>query len=64
MDIAAMSTAMSQLKLQQNVSVALMKQMMNTTEESMGKMLEMLSDPTALEQLAQPHLGANIDLKL
>lgn len=67
MDIAAMSMAMSQSKLQQNVGFALMKHVMDTAEQN-GDMISQLLSETgnmqALEQAAQPHLGGNIDLKL
>lgn len=67
MDIAAMSMAMSQAKLQQNVGFALMRHVMDTAEQNGDMISQLLSDTgdiQALEQAAQPHLGGNIDLKL
>lgn len=67
MDIAAMSIAMSQAKVQQHVGFALMKHVMNTAEQNGDMISQMLGEAgniQVLEQAAQPHLGGNIDLKL
>ncbi|SFE50841.1 YjfB family protein [Alteribacillus iranensis] len=66
MDIALLSMAMSQGKVQQDTSVALMKKSMDQAE-GQGKALEKLmssADVQKVQQAAQPHLGSRIDLKL
>ena len=64
MDIALMSMALSQGKIQQQASVSVMKMAMgNATQQ--GEALQQLmgtSNPTAIQHAAQPHLGGNVDL--
>lgn len=65
MDIAAMSTALSQGKLMQQVSVSVTKMAMNTGEAQMNELLQMLQQNTqAIERSVTPHLGQSIDAKV
>ncbi|WP_071393566.1 YjfB family protein [Bacillus tuaregi] len=65
MDIAAMSMALSQGQLSQQVSLSLMKQVMDQAEGNADFINKMMSPHAvkALELKAQPHLGGNIDIK-
>ncbi|MDR6123769.1 hypothetical protein QFZ87_003366 [Bacillus sp. SLBN-46] len=65
MDIAFMSMALNQGKVQQQASLSVMKMAMGNAEQQ-GKALQKLMGTTngaAIQQAAQPHLGGNIDLK-
>lgn len=63
MDIALLSMALSQSKVQQQASILVMKKTMGSAEEQ-GEALQKLMGTTAIQRAAQPHLGGNIDLKL
>ncbi|MFJ8266895.1 YjfB family protein [Peribacillus asahii] len=66
MDIALMSMALSQGKVQQEASMSVMKMAMGNVEQQ-GEALQRLmttTDTSAIQRAAQPHLGGNIDLKL
>ncbi|WP_394234731.1 YjfB family protein [Niallia oryzisoli] len=65
MDIAAMSMALSQGQLGQQVSLSLMKQVMDQAEGNADFINKMMNPSAvkALELKAQPHLGANIDIR-
>ncbi|WP_240374171.1 YjfB family protein [Bacillus piscicola] len=63
MDVALLSMAMSQGQVRQDSSLALMKKTMDQAE-GQGEALTKLMATTNVQQAAQPHLGANIDLKL
>ncbi|WP_105619828.1 YjfB family protein [Vallitalea okinawensis] len=58
MDIAALSTAMSQMSLAQEVSVAVTSKAMDMTEQTGDAMRHML------EQSVTPHIGGNIDIQV
>lgn len=58
MDIAALSSGLSQMKLAQAVSVSVAKISMDTVETQANEMVKML------EQSVQPHLGGNLDIRL
>lgn len=64
MDIAAMSMALSQAKVQQQASVSVMKMAMDA-EENNGEMLTRQIDDAAkaMAQSVQPHLGVNLDIQ-
>lgn len=68
MDIALLSMTLSQEKVQQQASISIMKQAMNSAEANMDTLLKMLgetqmpADAQALQHAAQPHLGGNVDL--
>ena len=66
MDIAALSMGLSQMKLQQEVSVSVMKMAMDTQggglEKLMGETLEtMEASQKMMEQSINPHVGGNYD---
>lgn len=63
MDIALLSMVMSQEKIMQQASMAVMKQAMGTAEQQAGDLIATM-ESTASQQAAQPHLGGNIDLKV
>ncbi len=58
-----MSMAFSQARVKQDVSIALMKKTMDQVETE-GAALQKLMESTQVEQIAQPHLGSHIDVKL
>ncbi len=58
MDIAALSTGISQMKLAQAVSLQVAKLSMDTAETMSTEMVK------ALENSVQPHKGGNIDIRL
>lgn len=62
MDIAALSTAMSQVNLGQQVSIALTKKVMDTAEVNAAALTEMLK--TSSVQAPHPTLGKNIDISV
>lgn len=58
MDIAALSTVMSQMKIQQEASIGVMKMAMDTTKQNTSEMVK------TMEMSVNPHLGGSIDVKL
>lgn len=58
MDIAALSAVMSQSSLSEQVSVAILKKAMDTTNENTQALTKML------EQSVNPHLGSKVDIKV
>lgn len=66
MDIAKMSIYMSQGYVQQQASIALMKNTLDMAQQQGQAMQELIqsADLTGLQHAAQPHLGGNIDIKL
>lgn len=58
MDIAAMSTALSQVRLANEVSMSVMKIAMDTGQTQMDGMVKVM------EQSVNPHIGGSIDIKL
>ncbi|SKC55815.1 YjfB family protein [Maledivibacter halophilus] len=65
MDIAAMSTMLSQGKIMQQANISVMKMAMGSAENS-GQMLKDLADTNAqmMEQSVNTHLGNSIDIKV
>ena len=64
MDIAAMSMALSQMKLASEVSTSVMKMAMDSDQTKMNDMVQMVEDNTKMmEQSVSPNLGANLDIK-
>jgi len=63
MDIAAMSVALNQSKVQQQAGISVMKMAMGV-EETKGNSIASLADETtkAMESSVQPNLGANLDI--
>jgi putative motility protein YjfB-like len=65
MDIAALSINLSQMKVGQQASIAVMKKVMNTVKDQAVDLTQMLEVNTRMiEQSVNPHIGANIDIKL
>ncbi|WP_419392634.1 YjfB family protein [Cytobacillus praedii] len=56
LDIAALSIGMNQATLKQNVSIALTKKVMESTEQNSAELIKML-------ETSHPTLGKSIDLK-
>ncbi|GLB60186.1 YjfB family protein [Cytobacillus sp. NCCP-133] len=65
MDIALLSMALSQGQVQQQASLSVMKQAMDQTLQGADGLTKMMAsaDVAALQHIAQPHLGGNIDFK-
>ncbi|WP_404404879.1 YjfB family protein [Jeotgalibacillus malaysiensis] len=65
MDIAALSIGLSQSKVKQDASIAMMKKTMNHAEQNAASMIQMLnsSQVKAVEHAAQPHLAGHIDVR-
>ena len=65
MDIAAISMGLSQMNLQQQASISVMKMAMDTARMQSVDMTEMLEVNTkVMEQSINPHIGGNIDIRL
>lgn len=58
MDIAALSTSLSQMKVAQEASVSVLKMAMDTAK---GQSLDLAK---MLEQSVNPHIGGNIDISI
>ncbi|GAB4074781.1 hypothetical protein GCM10028778_22840 [Barrientosiimonas marina] len=65
MDIASMSTALSQSQVQQQASISVTKMAMGNAERQGEAVQKLMStnNMAAIERAAQPHLGGNIDMK-
>ncbi|GMQ58045.1 hypothetical protein AN1V17_24400 [Vallitalea sediminicola] len=63
MDIAALSTSLSQGKIMSQVNISLSKMGMDMVKQQ-GQALTELMQSTSLETSVNPHIGANIDIKL
>ncbi|UTR13864.1 YjfB family protein [Salipaludibacillus sp. LMS25] len=63
MDIAALSIGMSQLKVQQQVDVSLLKKVMDTSGQK-TEFIDKMLDVKNIEKSVQPHLGSSIDMTL
>ncbi|SDZ17701.1 Putative motility protein [Proteiniborus ethanoligenes] len=65
MDIAAMSSMISQSSIQQQASLSVLKLSMESAETQAANLTQMISDTSkSMELSVSPHLGANIDIKL
>ncbi|UII55610.1 YjfB family protein [Cytobacillus spongiae] len=66
MDIALLSLALSQGKVQHQASMSVMKKSLDQEEQGAEGLTKMIASAEvgALQMAAQPHLGGNIDLKL
>lgn len=63
MDIARMSTQLSQINLQYQVSVAVLKMAMEGVTTQTGDIVETMEETVkTLEHSVQPHLGQNVDV--
>ncbi len=58
MDIPGLSVAMSQANVINDVNIAVLSKTLDTVEESGELMIQMM------EQSVNPHLGANIDVRV
>ncbi|AND85327.1 putative motility protein [Clostridium tyrobutyricum] len=58
MDIASLSIAMNQSKVQQSAGIALMKMAMNNTSENAGQIMEILEGVSY-----DTNLGNNLDIR-
>lgn len=58
MDIAALSIGLKQMNLAQEVGVSVLKMAMNSGEEQINDLLQVM------EKSVNPHIGGNIDIKL
>lgn len=63
MDIAGLSMDMRATALQTKVSTAVLSKSMDTVE-ALGQGLVQMIDASAIEQSVNPHLGANVDLRI
>jgi len=63
MDIAAISTVMSQNQVKQQAGIMVAKKVMDSTKISNDNLLKML-DASKIENIVKPHLGGNIDVKI
>ena len=65
MDVAAMSTKISQANLQYQVSVSVLKKAMDGVKDHNEDLIKILEQNTkAMELSLQPYLGNNVDLKV
>lgn len=63
MDIAALSTSMAQVKVNNDVGTALLSKSLDMMETTGEKMVEML-DAAAMERSVNPNVGGNIDISI
>lgn len=61
MDIAGVSTALSNVNLQSRVGTAVLSKAMDTNEALGAGLVEMI-DSAAMERSVNPHIGANFDM--
>ncbi|MEH7440678.1 YjfB family protein [Neobacillus drentensis] len=66
MDIALMSMALNQGKVQQQASLSVIKMAIGNAEQQGEAIQKLMStnNVAAIQHTAQPHLGGNIDLKV
>ena len=65
MDIAALSMGLSQMNLGQEVGTSLLKMAMDTGEQELNDILQMVDgNVKIMESSINPHIGGNIDIKL
>lgn len=63
MDIAGLSTALSNVSTQSQVSMAVLSKAMDTNEAMGAGMVKMI-DAAAMEQSVNPEIGANFDVRI
>lgn len=61
MDIAGVSTALSNVSLQSRVGTAVLSKALDTNEILGAGLVEMI-DSAAMERSVNPHIGANFDM--
>ncbi|MGF7059801.1 YjfB family protein [Brassicibacter mesophilus] len=65
MDIAAMSTMVSQSNVQHQASLSVLKLSMDASKAQAVDLTKMLQTSTkAMEMSVSPHVGGNVDIKL
>lgn len=65
MDIAAISTGLTQMKVAQQVGISLLKTALTTAEVQTANLNQMLEANTKIMEMSvNPHLGTIIDVKL
>ncbi len=63
MDIAKLSTVLSQYQVKQQASLSVMKMMMDTGKVQAEDMLEMMGESISAPDASHPHLGGMIDIQ-
>lgn len=63
MDIAGLSTALANISVQSQVSVAVLNKAMDTNETLGAEMVAMM-DAAAMELSVNPAVGANFDMRI
>jgi len=65
MDIASMSTAMSQFQIQQQAQFSVMNKVMDQSQANNNGLHQMLegADIQTMQQAVQQNLGGNVDIK-
>lgn len=63
MDIAGVSTALSNVSIQSKVSTAVLAKALDT-EEALGSGLVEMIDSAAMERSVNPHIGSNFDMSV
>lgn len=63
MDIAGLSTALSNVSTQSQISMAVLGKAMDTNEALGDGMVKMI-DAAAMEQSVTPEIGANFDVRI
>ncbi|WP_156858057.1 YjfB family protein [Oceanobacillus sp. AG] len=63
MDIAKLSTVLSQAQVKQQASLSVMRMMMDTGKVQAGDMLEMLDESVSAPDASHPNLGGKIDIQ-
>lgn len=63
MDIAVLSTTLSQANIKQQANLSLMKKAMNNKKVEMDGMLQMMNKSVSREKAMATHLGNRIDIK-
>lgn len=63
MDIAGVSMALAQVDLQSQVGTALLSKAMDNSE-ALGAGIVQMIDAAAMERSVNPHVGANIDMRI
>ena len=65
MDIAALSVALSQQRVNQDLGVTTLKMAMDSSKQTADLVSEISSSDTkAMEVAAQPYLGTNVDIAI
>lgn len=63
MDVAGLSTALSNVRLQTEVGAAMLSKAMDTNEELGAGLLDMMN-ASAMENSVTPWLGGNFDMRI